>query len=111
MLRFQGSLNDLQELMMRCVILGEWNFHKKSRFYRFQAAAGAILNWWPKTGSPCSFLNMHSSGRRSQGLPWSVKNLPGQLCPVPHNGGRIPGSPKFCRNRRRRGFASAPCRA
>jgi hypothetical protein len=51
MLRFQGSLNDLQELMMRCVILGEWNFHKKSRFYRFQAAAGAILNWWPKTGT------------------------------------------------------------
>ena len=50
MLRFQGSLNDLQELMMRCVILGEWNFHKKSRFNRFQAAAGAILNWWPKTG-------------------------------------------------------------
>jgi hypothetical protein len=50
MLRFQGSLNDLQEIMMRCVILGEWNFHKKSRFYRFQVATGAILRW-PNTGT------------------------------------------------------------
>ena len=51
MFRFQGSLNDPPEIMMRRVILGEWNFHKKSRFYRFQAATGAILNWWPNTGT------------------------------------------------------------
>jgi hypothetical protein len=36
---------------MRCAISGEWSFHKKSRFYRFQVATGAILNWWPTTGT------------------------------------------------------------
>jgi hypothetical protein len=51
MSKFHGSLYDLQELVMRCAIPGEWNFHEKSRFYRFQAATGAILNWWPSTGT------------------------------------------------------------
>jgi hypothetical protein len=51
MLKFQGSLDDLQNTVMQCAILGEWSFHRKSRFYRFQAATGAILNWWPSTGT------------------------------------------------------------
>jgi hypothetical protein len=51
MLRFQGSLDDLQDTVMRCAVLGEWSFHKKNRFYRFQAETGAILNWWPSTGT------------------------------------------------------------
>jgi hypothetical protein len=51
MLKFQGSLDDLQDIVMRCAILGEWRYHKKGRFYRFQAATGAILNWWPTTGT------------------------------------------------------------
>jgi hypothetical protein len=37
--------------MMRCAILGEWSYHKENRFYRSQAATGAILNWWPSTGT------------------------------------------------------------
>ena len=51
MLKFQGSLEELQDIVLRSAIRGEWHFHKKSRFYRFQAATGAILNWWPKTGT------------------------------------------------------------
>jgi hypothetical protein len=51
MLRFQGSLCELQNIVLRCAIPGEWSFHKKSRFYRFQAATGEILNWWPTTGT------------------------------------------------------------
>jgi hypothetical protein len=51
MLKFRSSLEELQDIVLRCAIRGEWSFHKKSRFYRFQAAAGAILNWWPKTGT------------------------------------------------------------
>jgi hypothetical protein len=51
MLKFEGSLDDLQDVVMRCAILGEWSYHKKTRFYRFQAATGAILNWWPTTGT------------------------------------------------------------
>jgi len=51
MLKFQGSLDDLQDIVMRCAIPGEWSYHKKTRFYGFQAATGAILNWWPSTGS------------------------------------------------------------
>ena len=51
MLKFQGSLEELQDVVLRSANRGEWHFHKKSRFYRFQAATGAILNWWPKTGT------------------------------------------------------------
>jgi hypothetical protein len=51
MLRFRGSLRELQDTVMRCAIPGEWSFHKKSRFYRFHAETGAILNWWPNTGT------------------------------------------------------------
>jgi hypothetical protein len=51
MLKFQGPFDDLQDIMIHCAIPGEWRFHKKSHFYRFQAATGAILNWWPTTGT------------------------------------------------------------
>jgi hypothetical protein len=51
MSKFHGSLDDLQDIVMRCAILGEWSFHKNGRFYRFQTAAGPILNWWPTTGT------------------------------------------------------------
>jgi hypothetical protein len=51
MLTFDGSLDDLQNTLMRCAVLGEWSFHKKGRFYRFRAETGAILNFWPSTGT------------------------------------------------------------
>jgi hypothetical protein len=51
MLKFRGSLEELQNIVIRCAIPGKWSFHKKNRFYRFQAATGAILNWWPATGT------------------------------------------------------------
>jgi hypothetical protein len=51
MLKFEGSLEELQDSVMRCAIRGKWSFHKKSRFYRFQTATGAILNWWPSTAT------------------------------------------------------------
>lgn len=51
MMNFYGSLEDLQEIVVRCATPGEWSFHRKSRFYRFQAKTGAILNWWPTTGT------------------------------------------------------------
>jgi hypothetical protein len=51
MLRFRGSLDDLQDIVLQCAVPGEWCFHEKSRFYRFHAATGAILNWWPSTGT------------------------------------------------------------
>jgi hypothetical protein len=51
MLKFRDSMDELQDIVIRCAIPGIWSFHKKSRFYRFQAATGAILNWWPNTGT------------------------------------------------------------
>ncbi len=51
MMKFCGSLEDLQEVVVRCATPGEWSFHRKSRFYRFLAKTGAILNWWPTTGT------------------------------------------------------------
>jgi hypothetical protein len=49
MLRFTGSLEDLQNIVARCAIPGDWQLHTKSPFYRFRASTGAILNWWPTT--------------------------------------------------------------
>jgi hypothetical protein len=40
MLTFEGSLDDLQDIVMRCAILGEWSFHKNSYFYRFRTSTG-----------------------------------------------------------------------
>ncbi len=51
MLKFKGLLDDLKRIVMRCAIPGEWSFHKKNRFYRFQVETGSILNWWPTTGT------------------------------------------------------------
>jgi hypothetical protein len=51
MLKFRGSLDDLQNIVTRCAIPGRWELHKKSKFFRFQATTGAILNWWPTTGT------------------------------------------------------------
>jgi hypothetical protein len=51
MTKFHGSLGELQELLRNCSIPGEWQFHKANKFYRFRAATGAILNWWPSTGT------------------------------------------------------------
>jgi hypothetical protein len=51
MIKFRGSLEELQGIVLRCANRGEWSFHSKSRFYRFRAATGAILNWWPSSGT------------------------------------------------------------
>ena len=112
MLKFQGSLEELQDIVLRSAIRGEWHFHKTSRFYRFQAATGAILNWWPKTGTinfqghdaelfEALFLKHALVGAtQSEGVrvceesAWEA--VPG---PVQTQGGD-PRSPKFCRDRR-----------
>ena len=51
MLRFIGSLEELQEIVTRCALLGDWQLHAKSNCHRFRASTGAILNWWPTTGT------------------------------------------------------------
>jgi hypothetical protein len=49
MLRFKGSLEELQKIVARCSIPGDWELHTKSNHYRFRASTGAILNRWPTT--------------------------------------------------------------
>jgi hypothetical protein len=51
MLKFRGSLSQLQELVRECVFPGEWQLQTMNGFYRFRAETGAILNWWPTTGT------------------------------------------------------------
>jgi hypothetical protein len=51
MLRFKGSLEDLQKIVARCAIPSNWQLHTKSNYHRFRASTGAILNWWPTTGA------------------------------------------------------------
>ncbi|PWT86635.1 MAG: hypothetical protein C5B58_01115 [Acidobacteria bacterium] len=50
-IKFRGPLRQLQSIVSQCAIPGEWQFHKTNKFYRFRAAAGTILNWWPTTGT------------------------------------------------------------
>jgi hypothetical protein len=51
MLRFRGSLQQLQDIVRNCAISGEWQMHTANLFYRFRTETGAILNWWPSTGT------------------------------------------------------------
>jgi hypothetical protein len=48
MLRFKGSLEELQKIVARCAIPGDWQLHT-GNYYRFLTHAGAMLNWWPTT--------------------------------------------------------------
>jgi hypothetical protein len=73
MLDFRGSLNDLQDTLMQSAIPGERSSHKKSRFYRFQAATGAILNWWPSTGTINSRGTTPSNSRPSSSNMGAVR--------------------------------------
>jgi hypothetical protein len=122
MLKFQGSLDNLQDIAMRCAIPGEWSFHKKSHFYRFQATTGAILNWWPTTGT------MNFQGRNAEQLEAAflkhafvgeAQSEPGLVCeePVwevvpgptpPPNGSRE--APSFAGTEKHRRIASPPAR-
>jgi hypothetical protein len=122
MLTFQGSLDDLQNTVMRCAILGEWSFHRKSRFYRFQAATSAILNWWPSTGTinfqgrdaerfEAIFLQRALAGvaQSEPGLV-SRKESAWKAVPKPtQTQGGPREAPSFAETEDRHSLASAPC--
>jgi hypothetical protein len=121
MLKFQGSLHELQDIVTRCAIPGKWSFHKKSRFYRFQAVTGAILNWWPKTGTinfqghnaelfEALFLKhalvgaaQSEAARVFEESTWEAVSAPTQTEGGPRE------APSFAGTEDCRGLASAPC--
>jgi hypothetical protein len=120
MFKFRGSLEELQEVVLRCAILGEWSFHKKSRFYRFQAEAGAILNWWPNTGT-INFQGHHAEQFEvlflDQALVGAAQSEPTLVCeeaawaPVPGPTPPLDASreaPSFPGTETRRNLASQP---
>jgi hypothetical protein len=51
MMKFHGSLKELQDIVGRCAITGEWKQHTTGGFYRICPTPEAILNWWPNTGT------------------------------------------------------------
>jgi hypothetical protein len=119
MLKFRGTFDDLQDTVMRCAILGEWSYHKNNRFYRFQAATGAILNWWPTTGT----INFQGHGTEQFETLFLDKALvaaqsePGLVCgesawkAVPGPTPLLDGSrdaPSFARTGKHRRVASPP---
>jgi hypothetical protein len=120
MLTFEGSLDDLQDIVMRCAILGEWSFHKKSYFYRFRTSTGAILNWWPTTGT-VNFQKHHAREFETLFLEHALigvaQSEPGLVCeepvweavpgptPPPDGAG---GAPSFAGTGNRRRLASPP---
>jgi hypothetical protein len=120
MFKFLGSLDELQDIVTRCAIPGEWSFHKKNRFYRFQATTGAILNWWPTTGT------INFQGRDAEqfealflehALVGAALSGPALVCkdaawePVPGPTPPLDGSreaPSFAGTERHRRIASSP---
>lgn len=95
MLKFRGSLKHLQDTVMRCAILGEWSYHKKNCFYRFQAATGAILNWWPSTGT-INFQGQHAEQYESifleDALVGVARSEPGQVSRTESVWEAVPGA-------------------
>jgi hypothetical protein len=121
MLTFRGSLDDLQDTVMRCAVLGEWRFHKKHRFYSFHAETGAILNWWPSTGT-INFQGHHAEQFErlfiDQALVAAAQSGPALVCeesawkavPGPtQTGSGSRDTPSFAETEDRRSLALAPC--
>ena len=48
--RFSGSLEQLQEIVRLSEVVGDWQF-MPAGYWRFLCHDGAILNWWPSTGT------------------------------------------------------------
>lgn len=48
--RFPGSLEQLQWIVRLSAVAGDWQF-MPAGYWRFVSHDGAILNWWPTTGT------------------------------------------------------------
>jgi len=48
--RFKGGLNQLQTIVELLNIPGRWEF-MQAEYWRYRCEDGAILNWWPSTGT------------------------------------------------------------
>lgn len=48
-LRFPGDLADLKAWVRSAHLRGDWE--GTSTYWRFRCRTGAILNWWPSTGT------------------------------------------------------------
>jgi hypothetical protein len=49
-IRFRGSAEQLNELLAG-VIDGCWDKHNHGKHWQCKRADGAVLNWWPSTGT------------------------------------------------------------
>jgi hypothetical protein len=48
-MRFTGKFRDLEKLIAVIGISGEWT--KRENHNQYRADKGAVLNWWPSTGT------------------------------------------------------------
>jgi len=48
--RFTGSIDELKRQIDQAGIAGNWTDSEQGK-YVFRSKAGAVLNWWPSTGT------------------------------------------------------------
>lgn len=48
--RYAGSIYQLQQVIRMTRVVGEWQY-MPAGYWRFVGRDGAILNWWPSTGT------------------------------------------------------------
>jgi hypothetical protein len=51
MVKYNGSIKKLKELVAKRELTGNWSYRDDEAKHVFKAKNGAILNWWPRTGS------------------------------------------------------------
>jgi hypothetical protein len=85
--KFTGSFEQLREIVAASGVCGAWE-KMPNGYVRFVCRTGAILNWWPSTGS----FNLQGPGNVAseleQALRWAVEALRGSGGRLPSPGGK-----------------------
>ena len=83
---FKGTFEQLEWIISAAGVPGEWET-MPAGYFRFVCRTGAILNWWPSTGT----VNFQGPCEPSSDLELALrrvaKKLPGTSSHVPRLGG------------------------
>ncbi len=70
--KFAGSFDNLRELVTLTGMDGGWE--QMAGFWRFRCHGGAILNWWPSTGT----VNLQGPSSEIEKIATAMRRVVGQ---------------------------------
>lgn len=64
---FPGTIEQLREIVALTGVPGEWEWMRAS-YWRYRCDDGAILNWWPSTGT----FNFQGPAAAANAFKWAL---------------------------------------